>query len=383
MIFKTFDNNIDKWTAKIGIFGKSFDAIVATVNNTLNSSSHNIDNFDESTGFWKRLKNNLSSIDTGKNWIKNSLGEIISKENIDSYIKELDLSSAQKKLQRIFDWQKNIENSNITWQEFFNTLHDSEDYIVNLIKSTEDLSRLEGQDLVNACHKARESVILHNQELENMSLKSKAGKVALQALSAAANTALMFLASMAVQALTDVWNSWNKTVKSSQEQVANISSRLENLNQELSKLKSIENKSEYDHKSAAVDSLESERDARIEVLEAQKEQYEEQIKLIDEQIEAKEKIIDGISEEIDAIKDANEQRKREIDLEKSKYELERMMNQHTILQYSADKGMHYTQDTKGARDAKQAVEDAELEIEIAGISGNDEPEGYFFKQILL
>ena len=129
-----------------------------------------------------------------------------------------------------------------------------------------------------------------------------------------------------------------------------------------------------DQKSAAVDSLEAERDARIEVLETQKEQYEEQIKLIDEQIEAKEKIIDGINEEIDAIKDANEQRKREIDLEKSKYELERMMNQRTILQYSADKGMHYTQDTEGARDAKQAVEDAELEIEIAGISGNDELE---------
>ena len=97
-----------------------------------------------------------------------------------------------------------------------------------------------------------------------------------------------------------------------------------------------------DQKSAAVDSLEAERDARIEVLETQKEQYEEQIKLIDEQIEAKEKIIDGINEEIDAIKDANEQRKREIDLEKSKYELERMMNQRTILQYSADRGMHYT-----------------------------------------
>ncbi len=121
-----------------------------------------------------------------------------------------------------------------------------------------------------------------------------------------------------------------------------------------------------DQKSAAVDSLEAERDARIEVLEAQKEQYEEQIKLIDGQIEAREKIIDGINEEIDAIKDANGQRKREIDLEKSKYELERMMNQRTILQYSADKGMHYVQDTDGARDARQAVEDAELEIEIAG-----------------
>lgn len=119
-------------------------------------------------------------------------------------------------------------------------------------------------------------------------------------------------------------------------------------------------------KSTAVDSLEAERDARIEVLETQKEQYEEQISLIDKKIQAKEKIIDGINEEIDAIKNANEQRKREIDLEKSKYELERMMNQRTVLQYSADKGMHYTQDTDGARDARQAVEDAELEIEIAG-----------------
>ncbi len=121
-----------------------------------------------------------------------------------------------------------------------------------------------------------------------------------------------------------------------------------------------------DQKSAAVDSLEAERDARIETLEVQKEQYEEQINLIDKQIQAKEKIIDGINEEIDAIENANEQRKREIDLEKSKYELERMMNQRTILQYSSDKGMYYTQDTDGARDARQAVEDAELEMVIAG-----------------
>lgn len=27
MIFKTFNNDIDKWTAKIGVFGKSFNAI--------------------------------------------------------------------------------------------------------------------------------------------------------------------------------------------------------------------------------------------------------------------------------------------------------------------------------------------------------------------
>lgn len=120
-----------------------------------------------------------------------------------------------------------------------------------------------------------------------------------------------------------------------------------------------------DSKSAAVDSLEAERDARIEVIEAQKEQLEKQIDLIDKQIEAKEKIIDGINDEIDAMKEANQQRKRENDLAKAKYELERMQNQRTILQYSEEKGLHYVQDLSGMRDAKQAVEDAELEIEIA------------------
>lgn len=65
------------------------------------------------------------------------------------------------------------------------------------------------------------------------------------------------------------------------------------------------------------------------------------------------------------MREANEERKRQIDLQKAQYELERMQNQRTILQYSEEKGMHYVQDTSGIRDAKQAVDDAQLEIDIA------------------
>lgn len=33
MIFKTFENNdIDKWTAKIGLFGKSFNDVIDSIN---------------------------------------------------------------------------------------------------------------------------------------------------------------------------------------------------------------------------------------------------------------------------------------------------------------------------------------------------------------
>ena len=42
-----------------------------------------------------------------------------------------------------------------------------------------------------------------------------------------------------------------------------------------------------------------------------------------------------------------------------------MMHQRTILQYSEDKGMHYVNDSSGARDAKEKVDDAKFEIEIA------------------
>ena len=65
------------------------------------------------------------------------------------------------------------------------------------------------------------------------------------------------------------------------------------------------------------------------------------------------------------MQDANEQRKRAIDLQKAQYELERLQHQRTILQYSESKGMHYVQDTQGIANAKDKVDDAKLEIEIA------------------
>lgn len=118
-------------------------------------------------------------------------------------------------------------------------------------------------------------------------------------------------------------------------------------------------------KEAALDALEAEKSARLAVVEAQKKQLEQQIKLIDEQIKQKEKVIKGIQEEIDAMKDANDERKRQVTLQEKLYQLERMQNQRTILQYSEDKGMHYVQDTSEIRKAKDEADDAKLEIEIS------------------
>lgn len=115
-----------------------------------------------------------------------------------------------------------------------------------------------------------------------------------------------------------------------------------------------------EEKEAAVSALEEERDARLAVIDAQKEQLQSQIDLIEKQIDEKEK-------EKKAIQDATDARKRELNLQKAQYELERARNQRIILQYSEEKGMHYVKDDKAEREAKENVDDAKREIQIAAI----------------
>lgn len=126
-----------------------------------------------------------------------------------------------------------------------------------------------------------------------------------------------------------------------------------------------------DEKDAAIDALEAEKDAAIDALEAQKkaaeESYQSQIDLLEEKKKANQETIDGIQDEIDAIKEAEVQRKRDLDLQKAQYELEKARNQRTILQYSEQKGMHYVKDDSAERSAKESVDDANREIQIADL----------------
>lgn len=126
-----------------------------------------------------------------------------------------------------------------------------------------------------------------------------------------------------------------------------------------------------DEKDAAIDALEAEKDAAIDALEAQKkaaeESYQSQIDLLEEKKKANQETIDGIQDEIDAIKDAADQRKRDLDLQKAQYELEKARNQRTILQYDEKSGMHYVKDDSAERSAKESVDDANREIQIADL----------------
>ena len=75
--------------------------------------------------------------------------------------------------------------------------------------------------------------------------------------------------------------------------------------------------------------------------------------------------IDSLEKQKELLQGANEERKRQLDLQKALYDQERAHQQRTILQYSESQGMHYIQDAQALRDAGTQVEDARLQIKTA------------------
>ena len=259
MIFKTFQNNdIDKWTSKIGFFGKSFNELGAAINGTFKTYIDNIDNFDKDISFWDAIKQNFSPKDeNGYSWIKNSFGEIVSKDNIDSYIKELDLDSAKQKLLDIFDWDDLVKNGTKTWDEYFDTCKGGNEYIIDVIKNTDDLSKLTGEDLVSANEKARVSAIAHNNALKQQTLGAKAANVALKGLAMAGNMLVSLgisaIISLAVKGLDNLVHAADNAKESAESFSNSFKSMNEEFTSNDSKLSDLQK--QYDELSKGVNSL--------------------------------------------------------------------------------------------------------------------------------
>lgn len=256
MIFNTFENNdIDKWTAKIGLFGKSFNELGMAINSAFKTYIDNIDNFDKDISFGDALKQNLFSKDD--NWIKNSLGEIVSKDNIDSYIKELDLDSAKEKAKSIFDFSEDVKNGEASWDEYFNTCKGGNEYIIDVVKSTDDLSKLTGEDLVVANQKARASAIAHNNALKQQTLGAKAVNVALKGLAMAGNMLVSLGISAIISLTIKGLDNLVHAADNAKESAESFSNSFKSMNEEFtsndSKLSDLQK--QYDKLSKGVNSL--------------------------------------------------------------------------------------------------------------------------------
>lgn len=119
-----------------------------------------------------------------------------------------------------------------------------------------------------------------------------------------------------------------------------------------------------DVKDASIAALEEEKKAAEEAYQAQIDAIEKEKEAIDDLIKEKNKKIDSINEEIEAIERAAETRKKNIDLQQQEYNLERLLNQRTILQYSEGEGLHYVTDSKAITEAREKVKESQEAIEI-------------------
>lgn len=128
MIFKTFENNdIDKWTAKIGLFGKSFNEVI----DSINKRKLDIDNLMSSglvTSYSdaKKQVGGLFSYLYSINDIKSQLIDV------DTMYPKIDASNVDEIKTKIVKMSKSVSDGKKTWQELFEALPVGEKHFAEL-----------------------------------------------------------------------------------------------------------------------------------------------------------------------------------------------------------------------------------------------------------
>ena len=123
-------------------------------------------------------------------------------------------------------------------------------YIVDLIKNTDDLSKLTGEDLVKANQQARASALAHNEAIKAQTFSAKAGKVALQALAMAGNMLIGWAIIKGIELAATALDNWIHRVEKAEEatreaidtfksissEVESLDSKIKELNDQINKL---------------------------------------------------------------------------------------------------------------------------------------------------
>lgn len=107
MIFQTFDKGFDRWTSKIGILGTSFHDLGIAIRTSFQSAQDAVRNPDSSAGFLDTFRKNLGSYTVSdQEYKRNRNGDIVTSQNIDSYIPKLTKEGADQKLTKLRKNQK-------------------------------------------------------------------------------------------------------------------------------------------------------------------------------------------------------------------------------------------------------------------------------------
>ena len=252
MIFKTFENNdIDKWTAKIGLFGKSFNDVI----DSINKRKLDIDNL-MSSGLVsshsdaKKQVGGLFSYLYSKNDIKSQLIDV------DSVFPKIDESQAKSILQQINNIENGVDEEINSFQELYDTGNKQKQWIAKYAQETQGQIR-STEGLISANEKARASAIAHNNALKQQTLGAKAANVALKGLAMAGNMLVSLGISAIISLTIKGLDNLVHAADNAKESAESFSNSFKSMNEEFtsndSKLSDLQK--QYDELSKGVNSL--------------------------------------------------------------------------------------------------------------------------------
>ena len=249
MIFKTYETELDGISNKLGFSKRSFADWHIQVKKSFDEAGKGI------KGFFSAIPTAFSVKNDDKNFKRiESSGEIVTKDNINSYISKLSPESANELAQQIV----NIDKTKGSWQKYFKVLEKgNHSDVIDFIKNTDNLSKITGEDLVKANEAARQSALAHNAALQQQTLGARAATAAAgvlkTALSAIAYFAITQGISFIITKIDEVVNRAENAKKSAEE----LASTLKSANNSLQTQKDLIDRVEEDYEklSKGVDSL--------------------------------------------------------------------------------------------------------------------------------
>lgn len=141
-------------------------------------------------------------------------------------------------MSNILKTEKTVPSNNTAWQEYFNGLKENEDYLVELIQNTDDLSKLTSKDLVNANKAARKAVLEHNAALQKQTLASKAAAAGMKLLSTVGSMFAFALIGKGIELAASLIDNWIHRVDNANEAMSNAVSEYEAHKSELQDINS-------------------------------------------------------------------------------------------------------------------------------------------------
>lgn len=270
MIFKTFDSDLDKWTSKIGILGKTFDTIHTNI--TQRNSSDNGDLSQRFIVTSKDIEPQLTNIETYDTFNSDKATGILSH------------------LQQI---QTQVDNNTITWDDYYKSLKAKPDlqWQEEFVKTT-NLQTASTQDVINAQKAARDAAIAHNNSLKQLTIGAKVSKAALNGLALAGNMLASFLVGLVIQKVVsyfyDLAHATEKAIEKANELTSAYNETAKSGKDNLTKLTSLTE--EFSTLSKGVD--ENGKNAALTATE-----YERYKEILDEIVEIQPSLIKGYDAE--------------------------------------------------------------------------------------